>query len=228
VKSGPHIDLPLRQREPRSAASDLAGGARRARDTDEARASRGGLLTGGMLIIGLLVGFGGGFVVGQRMAPSSPVSAADTLRLVAPGPAASSTEAGSLGFPANASDATQDRSPAPPGRPASAVAAPPSVPVGPPRPRPATSPRPQAASRPPSTPPSGAPAIDVGTLQVVSRPGGATVYVNDLHVGVTPLTMRDMKVGAYRIRLELIGHRPWATSVTVASGAETRVGASLE
>jgi len=67
-----------------------------------------------------------------------------------------------------------------------------------------------------------------GTLQIASRPAGATVYVDDLRVGTTPMTMSGVKPGAHRLRIELPGHRPWTTSVNVEPGAQARVGASLE
>jgi hypothetical protein len=40
--------------------------------------------------------------------------------------------------------------------------------------------------------------------------------------------MINVKPGAHRVRIELPGHRPWATSVTVDAGAQARIGASLE
>jgi len=64
-------------------------------------------------------------------------------------------------------------------------------------------------------------------LQIASRPAGATVYVDDLPVGITPLTMINVKPGPHRVRIELPGNRPWTTSVTVEAGAQARVGASL-
>ena len=67
-----------------------------------------------------------------------------------------------------------------------------------------------------------------GTLQIASRPSGAQVFVDEVRAGTTPMTMSNVKPGAHRVRIELPGHRPWATSVIVQAGAQTRVGASLE
>lgn len=67
-----------------------------------------------------------------------------------------------------------------------------------------------------------------GSLQIVSRPSGAQVYVDDVRVGVTPMSMADVSTGVHRIRIELPGFRQWATSVNVVSGVRARVGASLE
>jgi hypothetical protein len=52
--------------------------------------------------------------------------------------------------------------------------------------------------------------------------------MDDRRVGTTPFTIRDVSPGTYRVRMELPGHRPWMTSVTVDAGASARVGASLE
>ena len=79
----------------------------------------------------------------------------------------------------------------------------------------------QALSRP-------APSDKPGTLQVGSRPAGAQVYVDDVRVGTTPMTMNNVKPGAHGVRIELPGHQPWVTSVHVEAGAQARVGASLE
>jgi hypothetical protein len=65
-------------------------------------------------------------------------------------------------------------------------------------------------------------------LQVDSRPSRAQVFVDGAPVGLTPLQLPTVAAGTHTIRIELAGFRPWATSVTVASGQRTRVAASLE
>ena len=72
------------------------------------------------------------------------------------------------------------------------------------------------------------PAGTPGGLQVLSRPAGAEVFVDGALVGRTPLVIASVAPGAHDIRIELAGHRQWATSVRVEPGARARVAASLE
>ena len=71
-------------------------------------------------------------------------------------------------------------------------------------------------------------ALGAGSLQVLSRPAGATVSVDDVVVGVTPLEVGDVTLGTRHVRIELPGYRPWITEVDVSRSAQVRVGASLE
>jgi hypothetical protein len=103
--------------------------------------------------------------------------------------------------------------------------------------RPAPAParaRPQPAPRPPARP---APAAErsaesstqyMGSLYVDSRPRGARVFVDGKAVGVTPLQLGGIPVGARVIRLELPNHRSWTDSRRVVAGETTRVTGSLE
>jgi len=79
----------------------------------------------------------------------------------------------------------------------------------------------------PSTTPS-APEVFTGLLYVDSRPRGATVFVDNKNVGVTPLTLSDVKAGSHVVRFEMAGKKPWSTSTTVVSGQTARVTGSLE
>jgi hypothetical protein len=54
------------------------------------------------------------------------------------------------------------------------------------------------------------------------------VFLDDVRVGVTPVTINDVTPGSRRVRIELEGHRSWSTSVDVKVGAHVRIGASLE
>ena len=67
-----------------------------------------------------------------------------------------------------------------------------------------------------------------GSLYVDSRPRGATVLVDGKSVGLTPLTLQNVAVGAHVVRIELSGKRPWTTSTRVASGEMARVTGSLD
>ena len=84
----------------------------------------------------------------------------------------------------------------------------------------------------PVTPVDDAPARPVearaGSLLVRSRPPGATVRVDDVEVGVTPVELPEVAFGTHQVRIELPGYRPWVTEVDVSGTDQVRVGASLE
>jgi hypothetical protein len=67
-----------------------------------------------------------------------------------------------------------------------------------------------------------------GSIYVDSRPQGARVFIDGRSVGVTPLTVPDVKIGSHVVRLELADHRHWSTTTRVTSGQEVRVTGSLE
>jgi hypothetical protein len=65
-------------------------------------------------------------------------------------------------------------------------------------------------------------------LQVDSRPRGARVFLDGRLVGTTPLVVDEVRPGAHAVRIDLIGHRRWVTTVDVAPGQRQKVAASLE
>jgi serine/threonine protein kinase len=72
------------------------------------------------------------------------------------------------------------------------------------------------------------PGAKTGALRVESRPSGAAVLIDGRVVGTTPLLISDLEPGQHQVRLELPGHRPWATTATIVAGQSVRVAASLE
>jgi PEGA domain-containing protein len=192
-----------------------------------------------MLVIGLLAGFVGGFLTGQRMMPSMPTQVGDLPRSApsveaqppAASPAVAVTEPAVVAPPAAAERPAVVEPPAAAERPA--VVKPPAAPeraaaVEPPAAverRPVTTP-----SRPRTEPAPARPTVESkpAMLELASRPLGATVYVDDVRVGVTPVTLNDVMPGMHRIRMEMFGHQTWTTTVNVETGAHVRIGASLE
>jgi len=80
---------------------------------------------------------------------------------------------------------------------------------------------------------SGAPASSaaskgLGSVFVDSRPQAARVVVDGRFVGVTPLRVPELKAGTHAVRLELVGHKLFATSVEVKPSEQARVTAALE
>jgi hypothetical protein len=220
------IDLPLQDRESvRGADLPVSRDDLLFQERQSFSSRRG--FGAGMLVIGLVAGFGGGFLVGQRLALPSPRPSAAEVPRPAPQPPV---------LPAQ--DFTE----------ASVVEPPPRVEVQepdiqPPVSRGVDSPVGRTLSGPPGEPAAGSPPraparrsavarptlpVELGTLQIASRPSGALVFVDEVRVGTTPMTMNDVKPGQHRVRIELPGHLPWTTSVNVEAGAEARVGASLE
>jgi hypothetical protein len=86
-------------------------------------------------------------------------------------------------------------------------------------------PRAPAVAAPPA---AKAAAAEPSTVEVLSRPAGARVYIDGRPVGTTPFTSAPLAPGPHLVHLELAGHRPWSSSVTLEGGRRTRVTASLE
>jgi len=89
----------------------------------------------------------------------------------------------------------------------------------------------QLAFTPVAAPP--APASVGGTLQVVSQPHGAQLYLDDVAKGVTSesegrLVLEDVLPGSHRVRLTAAGFREWSKTVAVESGDSVAVDANLE
>jgi hypothetical protein len=68
----------------------------------------------------------------------------------------------------------------------------------------------------------------LGSIAALSRPSGAMVYLDGRAIGRTPIVVAQIAPGSHAIRIELEGHRRWATTIEVTGGARTRVAASLE
>jgi hypothetical protein len=67
-----------------------------------------------------------------------------------------------------------------------------------------------------------------GGLEVITRPPGATVFIDGKPVGQTPLVLQAIEPGDHGIRLEQKGFRSWVSSVRITRGERSRVTASLE
>jgi len=67
-----------------------------------------------------------------------------------------------------------------------------------------------------------------GTVDVESRPAGARVFLDGREVGMTPLSLTQIRAGEHVIRLERDGYRGWSSAIRVMSGVRHRVTASLD
>jgi hypothetical protein len=68
----------------------------------------------------------------------------------------------------------------------------------------------------------------VGSILFETRPAGARVVLDGKSLGVTPLTVPDVRVGSHPLRLERAGYKTLVTSVVVKSGERARVAVTLE
>ena len=185
---GSSFDLPLQTEQPAITGSTLFESTEPQPRGDRAFA------IAGALVIGLLSGFAGGFVFGQRTGSVPELRATADVPTSAEG---TFTEAAI---------------------PEPVAVAPAPVALAPVAPAPAPAARAPIALQPPAP----------GSIALASRPDGAQVFLDGASVGKTPLVVPDVKTGARRVRLEMAGHRTWATVVNVEAGTRVRVGASLE
>lgn len=86
----------------------------------------------------------------------------------------------------------------------------------------------------PSAPSTGTPdtaastAAGAASLQVVSVPAGARVFLNGRAVGTTPLRVSNLPSATHAVRLLAEGYREWSGNVNLGEGLVTRVSATLE
>jgi hypothetical protein len=72
-----------------------------------------------------------------------------------------------------------------------------------------------------------APAPAGATAEITSTPSGANVYINNVFIGITPLTFQNVTPGTYAIQITLDGYTPYSTTGQVSAGQNVRVSASL-
>lgn len=65
-------------------------------------------------------------------------------------------------------------------------------------------------------------------LEVTSSPNGATVWVDHVNRGVTPLNLPDLPAGAHLLRVTSSGYQDSFATVSLTPGAVRRVSCSLE
>jgi poly(3-hydroxybutyrate) depolymerase len=66
-----------------------------------------------------------------------------------------------------------------------------------------------------------------GTLQVVSSPAGAEVYLDNEYHGTTPGTVTGVSAGSHMIEIREVGYDRWSAPVMVTSNNTTTVMATL-
>ncbi|MFA4876557.1 MAG: PEGA domain-containing protein [Methanoregula sp.] len=80
----------------------------------------------------------------------------------------------------------------------------------------------------PLTPVAPGPVADTtGQVSVVSSPPGASVFLDNVFKGVTPVTLHDVPEGSHIISLKLQGYSDAVQTITVTGGKSTPVSMSL-
>jgi hypothetical protein len=190
------------------------------------------------LVIGLAIGFAGGYGIGTTRDHATPVATeAQASPAQAEAAGRDATEMAVSKRPDSAAKPPAGPSPnvpsaTAPARPESRPTPPPNRNTSPPPDRRAaarTAPeRPTTRPRPPAPVPAGTSGEFVGHLSVDSRPVGARVFLDNKPIGVTPLAVPSVRAGEHAIRLEREGYRLWTSTVRVVSGEQNKVTASLD
>jgi len=74
------------------------------------------------------------------------------------------------------------------------------------------------------------PSSSTGTVEFISSPGGARVAVNNAYLGITPLTIRDIRVDPslpYTVTFELNGYQPYTSTGTFSPGQKILIETTL-
>lgn len=66
-----------------------------------------------------------------------------------------------------------------------------------------------------------------GSMEITSAPSGATVMVNDVRRGTTPLSLPDLPAGTYRVTFSLEGYSVFTTPVNIEAGRISEVAVTL-
>ncbi len=67
-----------------------------------------------------------------------------------------------------------------------------------------------------------------GQLRVSSSPSGAEVYLSNRYAGRTPLSMEQIRVGEYVMRIEHPGYQIWSRTIRINPNRTTTMHADLE
>ncbi len=67
-----------------------------------------------------------------------------------------------------------------------------------------------------------------GALVIISEPMGADVKIDDMPMGTTPLALKDVPAGSYRIEIESIDYETWCGETDVKHEQTAEVKANLE
>jgi hypothetical protein len=69
--------------------------------------------------------------------------------------------------------------------------------------------------------------VPSGNLMVMSNPGGASIYLDNVFKGDTPLIISSIPAGNHTVKVAMTGYEDWTSTVTIQKGTLTRVVANL-
>jgi serine/threonine protein kinase len=162
------------------------------------------------LILGLLIGFAGGYVLGERGNTAPPSSSPPAASTTTPPPSTPAAPPQGSGKAWSEQAVTQPATVPQAGRDGQPRTAPP-VPGDAPD-----------ADRTPTAPSSAGSRTTHATLKVESTPKNAAVTVNGRWRGRTPLTIDDLTFGTYTIRIVQPGYTVVRESVTLTKAQPAR------
>ena len=67
-----------------------------------------------------------------------------------------------------------------------------------------------------------------GTLSIVSTPSGASVYLDSVMMGKTPLDLGNLNYGSHQVEINSPGYQPYAVQVTVSEGIPATLSPVLQ
>ena len=70
-------------------------------------------------------------------------------------------------------------------------------------------------------------AQSTANAEIASSPGGADVYVNNMYMGITPLSFQKVQPGTYTIEIRMDGYTPYSTTGQVIAGQNIQLSAAL-
>lgn len=65
------------------------------------------------------------------------------------------------------------------------------------------------------------------SVEITSTPAGADVFVNNMYMGITPLSFHDIAAGTYTVDIRMEGYTPFSSSGQVIPGQSVHVIAAL-
>lgn len=69
--------------------------------------------------------------------------------------------------------------------------------------------------------------LTTGSVEVTSEPGSASVMINGVPAGITPVIIPNVTAGEVDVRLTLSGYQDWAGSTSLQAGKTALVSATL-
>lgn len=74
--------------------------------------------------------------------------------------------------------------------------------------------------------PSGQP-VTTASVQITSDPSGADVSINNIYMGITPLTAQNVQPGLSTVKISMAGYNPYTSTVQVTAGQALQINAAL-